>query len=54
MADWCLQLDTAEAIKQSFEYAALTRNVELLKQLILKYKEDTGTVREYAVLQHFV
>ena len=21
MADWCLQLDTTEAIKQSFEYA---------------------------------
>ncbi|MED1303090.1 AimR family lysis-lysogeny pheromone receptor [Bacillus pacificus] len=50
MADWCLQLDTAEAIKQSFEYAALTRNVGLLKKLILKHKEDTGTVREYAII----
>ncbi|MBW3490612.1 AimR family lysis-lysogeny pheromone receptor [Bacillus sp. FDAARGOS_1420] len=54
MADWCLQLDTAEAIKQSFEYAALTRNVELLKQLILKYKEDNGTVREYAVFYNIL
>ncbi|PER40812.1 hypothetical protein COL26_21885 [Bacillus thuringiensis] len=50
MAEWCLQLDTAEAIKQAFEYAALTRNVKLLDELILKYKGETGTVREYAII----
>ena len=32
----------------------LTRNVELLEQLILKYKEDTGTVREYAVFYNIL
>ena len=36
MSDWCLELDTTEAIKQSFEYACLTRNTLLLERLIHK------------------
>lgn len=47
MSDWCLELDTTEAIKQSFEYACLTRNTLLLERLIQKHSKETGTIREY-------
>ncbi|MBJ8031564.1 AimR family lysis-lysogeny pheromone receptor [Bacillus cereus group sp. N21] len=47
MDEWCLKLDTVESIKQSFEYACVTRNVELLNKLILKHENETGTVHEY-------
>ncbi|MHB0801828.1 AimR family lysis-lysogeny pheromone receptor [Bacillus thuringiensis] len=47
MSEWCLELDSAEAIKHSFEYAALTRNVTLLKQLIEKHSKERGTILEY-------
>lgn len=47
MEDWCLQLDSAESIQQSLEYAAITRNVNLLKKLIKKHKKETGIVGDY-------
>lgn len=47
MAEWCLELDTTEAIKQSFEYACVTRNINLLGKLLTKHKDETGTIREY-------
>ncbi|OUB27299.1 hypothetical protein BK739_17925 [Bacillus thuringiensis serovar pirenaica] len=47
MAKWCLDLDGTEAIKQSFEYACVTRNIELLHKLILKNKDEAGTIGEY-------
>ncbi|WP_035430922.1 AimR family lysis-lysogeny pheromone receptor [Bacillus sp. UNC322MFChir4.1] len=47
MVEWCLELDTAEAVKHSFEYACLTRNIPLLKQLLEKHKQETGTILEY-------
>ncbi|WP_144489718.1 AimR family lysis-lysogeny pheromone receptor [Bacillus thuringiensis] len=47
MSNWCLELDTTEAIKQSFEYACLTRNTTLLEKLIIKHSKETGTLREY-------
>lgn len=47
MAKWCLDLDGTEAIKQSFEYACVTRNIKLLHKLILKNKEEAGTIGEY-------
>ncbi|KAB2391049.1 hypothetical protein F8172_20275 [Bacillus cereus] len=47
MSEWCLELDTTESIKQSFEYACLTRNTILLEQLIQKHSKETGTIREY-------
>jgi len=47
MAEWCLVLDATEAIKQSFEYACVTRNIDLLHKLLIKHKSETGTVGEY-------
>ncbi|MGG5766642.1 AimR family lysis-lysogeny pheromone receptor [Bacillus wiedmannii] len=47
MVEWCLDLDATEAIKQSFEYACVTRNIELLHKLLIKHKSETGTLGEY-------
>ncbi|MEW9579382.1 AimR family lysis-lysogeny pheromone receptor [Bacillus toyonensis] len=47
MRDFCLKVDTTELIKQSFEYASITRDIELLKRLIGKYKKDKGSIQEF-------
>jgi hypothetical protein len=47
MSNWCLRVDSTESIKQSFEYAAITRDKGLLLGLINKYKKEKGTVGEY-------
>ncbi|KAA6470439.1 helix-turn-helix transcriptional regulator [Bacillus cereus] len=47
MSDWCLKLEKTEAIKQSFEYATITRNISLLEKLLGKYKHENGTIKEY-------
>ncbi|PEI37704.1 hypothetical protein CN556_11745 [Bacillus wiedmannii] len=47
MVEWCLDLDTTEAIKQSFEYACVTRNINLLHKLLVKHNSETGTLGEY-------
>lgn len=47
MEEWCLRLNTVEAIKQSFEYAATTRNIELLGKLLEKHKDEKGGIAEY-------
>ncbi|MGI2709028.1 AimR family lysis-lysogeny pheromone receptor [Bacillus cytotoxicus] len=47
MEKWCLQLDSAESIQQSLEYAAITRNVKLLRQLIQIHKKSDGVIRDY-------
>ncbi|MBJ8025760.1 AimR family lysis-lysogeny pheromone receptor [Bacillus cereus] len=47
MSNFCLKVDTTELIKQSFEYAAITRDIELLKKLIEKYRDDRGSIKEY-------
>ncbi|PFZ19523.1 AimR family lysis-lysogeny pheromone receptor [Bacillus wiedmannii] len=47
MSKWCLQLDSAESIQQSLEYAAITRNVALLKKLITKHKKEDGVIKDY-------
>lgn len=50
MSEWCLRLNTTEAIKQCFEYAAITRNIELLKKLLVKYSKEKGTLGEYVAV----
>ncbi|MEM5610028.1 AimR family lysis-lysogeny pheromone receptor [Bacillus thuringiensis] len=45
MSNFCLKVDTTELIKQGFEYAAITRDIELLKKLIEKYRDDRGALR---------
>ncbi|MBG9535616.1 hypothetical protein ABE42_02540 [Bacillus thuringiensis] len=47
MRDFCLKVDTTELIKQSFEYASITRDIELLKLLIGKYRKDKGSIQEF-------
>ncbi|PHD57706.1 AimR family lysis-lysogeny pheromone receptor [Bacillus wiedmannii] len=47
MEKWCLQLDSAESIQQSLEYAAITRDVSLLKKLIKKHKKEVGIIGDY-------
>ncbi|AHA73881.1 hypothetical protein ABE52_11840 [Bacillus thuringiensis] len=47
MRDFCLKVDTTELIKQSFEYASITRDMELLKRLIGKYRKDKGSIQEF-------
>jgi hypothetical protein len=57
MSRWCLELETTESIKQAFEYASITRNTELLRKLISKYENSSGTTREcvdiYSILFKF-
>ncbi|MGA6601829.1 AimR family lysis-lysogeny pheromone receptor, partial [Bacillus bombysepticus] len=36
--EWCVELDSTEAIKHSFEYAALVRDKVLLNKLLEKHK----------------
>lgn len=45
--EWCVELDSTEAIKHSFEYAALVRDKVLLNKLLEKHKNESGTVAEY-------
>lgn len=47
MAEWCLRVNTTESIKQSFEYAASTRDISLLQKLITKYSHEKGSISEY-------
>jgi hypothetical protein len=49
MDSWCLRFDSVESIKQSFEYASITRNKELLKMLLDKYKDDKSFSKHVAV-----
>ncbi|MDR7001620.1 AimR family lysis-lysogeny pheromone receptor [Neobacillus niacini] len=49
MANWCLRINTTESIKQSFEYASITRNKKVLKQLIDLYANDK-TVSKYVAV----
>lgn len=56
MDGWCLRFNSTESIKQSFEYASITRNKELLKKLIDKYKDDKALskyVLIYTILYDF-
>ena len=56
MDSWCLRFNTTESIKQSFEYASITRNKELLKMLIDKYQDDKSLNKHvliYAILHDF-
>ncbi len=47
MHNWCLELNSTELIKQSFEYAAIIRDIELLNALINKYSSEETSIREY-------
>lgn len=57
MKEWCLRLVTTESIKQSFEYASITRDKELLKKLIDKHHDDGGVISKcvsiYTILYKF-
>jgi len=56
MESWCLRVNTTESIKQSFEYASITRNKKLLKQLIDLFANDKAVskyVAIYSVLYDF-
>jgi hypothetical protein len=50
MAEWCMRLDSVESISQSFEYAATTRNIELLSNLITKHANEKGTIAEFVAI----
>ena len=54
MENWCLRVNTTESIKQSFEYAATTRNINLLSNLITKYKEEKGALVEYVAVYSII
>ncbi|EJR01978.1 hypothetical protein II5_04403 [Bacillus cereus MSX-A1] len=47
MYNWCLELNSTELIKQSFEYAAIIRDTELLNELINKHLSEETSIREY-------
>lgn len=49
MENWCLRFNTTESIKQSFEYASITRNKPLLKQIIDKYQDDKSLSKHVAI-----
>lgn len=47
LTEWCQVLSTTESIRQSFEYASITRNIPLLTVLIDKYSIEKGTLQKY-------
>ncbi|OUA92822.1 hypothetical protein BK704_32770 [[Bacillus thuringiensis] serovar konkukian] len=47
MRRFCLKVNTTELIKQSFEYASIIRDIELLEKLIEKYRKDNGSIKEF-------
>jgi transcriptional regulator with XRE-family HTH domain len=58
MYEWCLKLDSVESIKQAFEYAAVIRDVDLLKKLLTKHKSEHGVIGEcvkiYTIIYNFM
>lgn len=54
MSEWCLNLNTVESIKQSFEYAAITRNVNLLSDLIELHTKEEGILGEYVNVYNLI
>jgi hypothetical protein len=54
MADWCLRLCTVETIKHSFEYAAITRDIDLLNKLIKKHKYERSGIAEYVAVYSLI
>ena len=49
MRGWCMRLISTEGIKQSFEYASITRDKELLANLIESYKGEKNLAKYVAV-----
>jgi hypothetical protein len=49
MENWCMRLNSTESMKQSFEYASITRNKELLKKLIDVHQNDEPLSKYVAV-----
>jgi hypothetical protein len=58
ISEWCLRLDTGESIKQAFEFAAAIRNIDLLKELLIKHKHETGVIGEcvqvYTIIYNYM
>jgi len=54
LSEWCLSFDSSELIKNSFEYAAITRNVDLLGKLLELHKNSTGTIKECTQIYGFI
>lgn len=47
---WATSLTSAENVKHAFEYAALTRNVSLLSDLLKVHRKSDGIIRECVAL----
>jgi hypothetical protein len=54
MAMWCLRLTSVENIKQSFEYAAITRDLDLLKTLLNLHNKESGVIGEYVLIYSII
>lgn len=54
MIKWCLRGASIESIKNSFEYAATTRNIELLGKLITQFKKEKGALAEYVAIYSII
>jgi hypothetical protein len=58
ITSWCLILDSSEHVRQAFEYACITRNRSLLKELINKYEGENGLIGEcvkvYTVIYNYM
>ncbi|MGF2820220.1 AimR family lysis-lysogeny pheromone receptor [Bacillus subtilis] len=54
MKDWCLRLQTDDCIKNAFEYAAVIRDVELLKSLLDEHKSEKGVIGQYVRVYSFI
>ncbi|QJC97173.1 hypothetical protein HC660_26990 [Bacillus mojavensis] len=54
MRIWSLKLQTDDCIKNAFEYAAVTRDVELLKSLLDEHKSEKGVIGQYVKVYSFI
>ncbi|KND05344.1 hypothetical protein ACJ43_22185 [Bacillus paralicheniformis] len=54
MRQWCLKMRTDDCIKNTFEYAAVTRDVGLLNQLLTKHRTTKGVIGQYVKVYSFI
>ncbi|MRX54652.1 hypothetical protein GJU41_11780 [Bacillus idriensis] len=54
ISEWCLHFDSVELIKNSFEYAAITRNTSLLENLLSTHKDCDRKIKECVDVYTFI
>lgn len=54
ISEWCTSFDTTDCVTGAFEYASITRNVQLLDKLLTIHQEDEGKIGECVRVYSFI